>query len=52
MQIVVPIGVLGRRVPGPIVFLSVLGGRVLIAVKHQPFHFADDIVVILYLKFL
>jgi hypothetical protein len=35
LQIGVSIGVLGRRVPGPIVLLSVLDGRVLMTVRQQ-----------------
>jgi hypothetical protein len=41
----VSLGVLGRRVPGPIVFLSVREGRVLMAVRHESVHFADIVVV-------
>jgi hypothetical protein len=45
LQIGVSIGVRGRRVPGPIVILSVLDGRVLMAVRQQPVHFADIVVI-------
>jgi hypothetical protein len=39
------IGVAGRRVPGPIVILSVLYGRVLMAVRHPIVQFADIVVI-------
>jgi hypothetical protein len=45
LQIGVSIGVLGRRVPGPIVLLSVLDGRVMMAVRQLSVHFADDVVI-------
>jgi hypothetical protein len=40
----VSICVHGRRVPGPIVLLSVLDGRVLMAVRQLSVEFADTIV--------
>jgi hypothetical protein len=45
MQVGVSIGVHGRRIPGPIVLLSVLYGRVLMAVTHQWVQFANIVVV-------
>jgi hypothetical protein len=45
LQMGVPMGVHGQRVPGPIVLLSVLGGRVPIAVKQQSVQFADIITI-------
>jgi hypothetical protein len=45
LQIGVSIGVHGRRVPGPIVILSVLDGRVLMAVRQQSVKFADIVVI-------
>jgi hypothetical protein len=41
LQIGVSIVVDGRRVPGPIVLLSVLDGTVLMAVRHQSVEFAE-----------
>jgi hypothetical protein len=41
LQIGVPIGVHGRRVPGPIVLLSVLDGTALMTVRHQSVEFAE-----------
>jgi hypothetical protein len=39
------INVLGRRVPGPIVLLSVLDGRVLMAVRQPPVQFPDIVAI-------
>jgi hypothetical protein len=45
LQIGVWIGVHGQRVPGPIVILSVLDGRVLMAFRHQWVHFIYVVVI-------
>jgi hypothetical protein len=45
LHIGVSIGVLGRIMPGPIFVLSVLDGKVLIAVRQQPIQFADIVVI-------
>jgi hypothetical protein len=45
LKISASIGVLGRRVPGPIVLLSVLDGRVLMAVRQQSVRFVDFVVI-------
>jgi hypothetical protein len=45
LRIGVSIGVHGRRVPGPTVLLSVLDGRVLMAVTQQSVKFADIVVI-------
>jgi hypothetical protein len=45
LHIGVSIGVHGRRVPGPIVLLSVLDGRVLMVVRQQSVQFADIVVI-------
>jgi hypothetical protein len=45
LHIGVSIGVPGRRVPGPSVLLSVLDGRVLMAVRQLSVKFADIVVI-------
>jgi hypothetical protein len=45
LQIRVSIGVLGRRVPGPIVLQSILDGRLRMAVRHQSVQFVDIVVI-------
>jgi hypothetical protein len=45
LHICVSIGARGRRVPGTIVLLSVMDGRVLMAVRQQSVQFADIVVI-------
>jgi hypothetical protein len=45
LHIGMSIGVPGRRVPGPIVLLSALGGRVLMAVRWHSVQFPDIVVI-------
>jgi hypothetical protein len=45
LQIGVSIGVRDRRLPGPIVLLSVLDSTVLVAVRQHSVQFADAVVI-------
>jgi hypothetical protein len=45
MHIAVSIGVHGGRVPGPIVLLSVMDGRSMMAVRQHWVQFADIVVI-------